>query len=153
MIPQLAENSIRCAPALPCLVVTRTTPLAPREPYIAVADASLRTSMFSMSLGLIIDNGLSTVLLPEFASLFGVPLASNGMPSITYSGCVLVLVEFAPRIVILIPAPGAPSLRLTCTPAILPCSPLPKSVGVPRISSSELMEAMAPVRSLLRIFP
>ena len=33
------------------LVVTRITPLAPREPYTAVAEASFNTSMEAMSAG------------------------------------------------------------------------------------------------------
>ena len=38
-------------PFSPLLVVTITTPLAPREPYIAVAEASFNTSIVSISLG------------------------------------------------------------------------------------------------------
>ena len=45
-------------PSLPVLVVIITTPLAPRAPYIAADEASLRISIDSISLGLIERSGL-----------------------------------------------------------------------------------------------
>ena len=42
----------------PDLVVINTTPFAPLEPYIAVAEASFKISILSMSLGLIPFNPL-----------------------------------------------------------------------------------------------
>ena len=42
---------ILALPSEPRLVVTSTTPLAPRTPKTAVADASLRMVMLSISLG------------------------------------------------------------------------------------------------------
>ena len=69
-------------PFSPLLVVTITTPLAPREPYIAVAEASLNTSIVSISLG--------------FKSF--IP-SEVGIPSMTYKGPLfLFLMELTPLI-------------------------------------------------------
>ncbi|MNF73444.1 hypothetical protein D3C84_554450 [compost metagenome] len=46
-------------PDFPVLVVISTTPLAPLEPYIDVASASLRTSILSILSGLILLSGLT----------------------------------------------------------------------------------------------
>src|SRR5690554_1391248 len=81
-----------------------TTPLAPLDPYIAVAEASFSTSMLSISVL------FKTVgLLPKI-----------GKPSTTYSGSLLPCMELAPRIRTFKPAPGAPVVGETCTPAARP---------------------------------
>ena len=46
-------------PCLPFFVVIIMTPLAPREPYMAVADASFNILMDSISPGLIFASGLT----------------------------------------------------------------------------------------------
>ena len=46
-----AEAVTEALPVVPRLVVTRMTPFAPRTPNTAVAEASLRTEMLSISLG------------------------------------------------------------------------------------------------------
>ena len=51
--PKFAPTSILAAPPAPFLVVMRITPLAPREPYMAAADASFNTSIDAISAGLI----------------------------------------------------------------------------------------------------
>ena len=48
---------------------------------MAVAEASFKISIDSMSLGLINERGLVVELLPSFALLLGVSPTSNGMPS------------------------------------------------------------------------
>jgi tRNA U34 2-thiouridine synthase MnmA/TrmU len=50
-------------PSAPFFVVISITPFAPREPYMAVADASFRTSIELMSFGFIRFNGLFDCLL------------------------------------------------------------------------------------------
>jgi hypothetical protein len=68
-------------PFLPLLVVIITTPLAPLEPYIAVADASFNISIDSTS-----------------SAGGNVPC---GYPSTTYKGSFEALIEEAPLIRIL----------------------------------------------------
>ncbi|MNY17560.1 hypothetical protein D3C86_1508820 [compost metagenome] len=69
------------------------TPFAPLAPYIAVADASFKISIDSISAGFI-------------ALLFA---SSNGKPSTTYSGELSCVMDPAPRITILLTSPGCPS--------------------------------------------
>ena len=92
-------------PFLPCLVVTSTTPFAPRAPYMEVAEASFKISIDSISLGLILVKGLragffKVPVLNVFASLI------TGTPSITYKGSLFPLIELVPLIRIEVPAPG-----------------------------------------------
>ena len=54
------------------------------------------------------------------APLVGALPTSKGIPSTIYNGCELVENEFAPRMVMLIPEPGAPSLELTFLPTNFP---------------------------------
>ena len=70
----------------------KTTPFAALDPYMADADASLRTSMDSMS------SGLRAVSDPP------------GRPSITTRTALLALIDPAPLIFISIAPPGAESL-------------------------------------------
>ena len=65
----------------PDFVVIKITPFAPLEPYIAVADASFKIVIFSMSLGLIRDNGL--ILYPFLVEDSLISSFINGIPSIT----------------------------------------------------------------------
>ena len=74
---------------------------------MAVAEASFKTSMERMSCGLMVLKGLLLCFMPK--SVERPSPMEYGMPSTTYKGSVLVVNEFAPRIWILIPAPGAPS--------------------------------------------
>ena len=93
------------------MVVTIITPLAPRDPYIAVAEASFKTTILSISLGLIKFNGfLDPPTPPSF----------NGIPSTTKRGLLDRLNDPLPRILIICPSPGAPLPEVTETPAILP---------------------------------
>ena len=92
------------SPVRPVLVVMNTTPFAAREPYIAVAEASFMTVMFSMSLA------FSAVKIDE----------GTGLPSSTNRGSVPALIEFTPRIRIEIVSLGSPEFDHTCSPAICP---------------------------------
>ena len=64
-----------------------------------------------MSLGLINDNGLEVVLLFSFAPLVGALLPQTEYRRQCKMVVNLVENEFAPRMVILYPEPGAPSLE------------------------------------------
>ncbi|MPM51378.1 hypothetical protein SDC9_98126 [bioreactor metagenome] len=74
-------------PTDPFFVVIKTTPLEALEPYIAVDEASLRTSIDSISFGFIPLNALST-------------------PSTKMSGSLLLLMEEPPRIRMVASSPG-----------------------------------------------
>ena len=89
----------------PFLVWISTTPFAAREPYIAAEEASLSTSIRSISEGL-----MSFIL-------------SEGIPSITYRGSLFPNVPI-PRIRMEVPEPGAPLLCSTVTPDMRPCRAL-----------------------------
>ena len=65
------------SPVLPFLVVIKTTPFAALDPYIAVAEASFKILIASISAGFIAFNGL---LDPP------TPPESKGIPSTTYKG-------------------------------------------------------------------
>ena len=57
-------------PALPLLVVTITTPLAPRTPYTAVAEASFKTEKLSISAGSSVFKSPSTPSIKISAEAF-----------------------------------------------------------------------------------
>ncbi len=103
-------------PACPRFVVTIITPFAPRVPYMAVAEASFKISIDSISEGFILSSGLSDgpVTAPTL-----VP-GTIKTPSITYRGSLLPFMEFVPLILIEEGAPGCPELILTTTPAAFP---------------------------------
>ena len=104
---------------------------------MAVAEASFKTSIDSMSLG------------------FKEPMldVSCGKPSMTYKGAVLWVNEPAPRITILKLSPRPPSVDETCTPAIRP--PKDSATLLTGVLVNSLMSALAmePVRSLRRTSP
>ena len=108
--------------------------------------------MFSMSCGLIKLSGLELCWL-VVAPLLGVLPVSKGTPSTIYKGWEDVENELAPRMTILMPPPGAPSLWLTCTPAILPCMPWAISMAPPFIRSLPASELNEPLRSLFFMVP
>lgn len=83
-------------------VVMRITPLAALAPYMAVEEASLRISIFSISLALILR--ISDVIIP----------------STIYNGSAPPKTEPTPRILTFGVLPGAPLLMID-TPAALPC--------------------------------
>ena len=129
---------------LPFLVVIKITPFAPLEPYIAVAEASLRTTKEAISLGLINDSGLAAPAIP--------PL-SKGTPSTTIKGSLLALMDVPPLNLMVLPDPGAPSLVFTFSPETLPiinCSGVAIEPLTKFFSPTTTAE---PVRSLLRMVP
>ena len=85
----------------PFLVVIRITPPAPLDPYIAVAEASFKTSIDSISLGCTLD------ILPPC------------IPSIIISGSLAALIELTPRIRIDTLEFGEASLLTISTPVNL----------------------------------
>src|SRR5690606_39432838 len=99
---KLADSSF-----LPLLVVMMMTPFEAREPYMAVAEASLRMENDSMSLGFMV---LRMDLEPPTVTL------SMGRPSITIKGSVEAPNEAPPRIRMTEPEPGSPPVFME-TPA------------------------------------
>src|SRR5574344_976406 len=83
----VADMSSDGLPFLPFFVVMSITPLAPRAPYMAAAEASLRICIDSISVGLIWLTSLTII------------------PSSTYKGPT-VLKEPIPLIITLLIAPG-----------------------------------------------
>ena len=93
-------------------VVMRTTPFAPWDPYIAVADASLRISMEAISSGLrpirpFTSSSIPSSPPPRVPTEIS-PEVFMIIPSTTYKGCELELNELAPRMMTLTPPSGAP---------------------------------------------
>ena len=100
-------------PFMPFLVVIIITPLDALEPYNAVAEASFKTLIDSISLGLMVFKRLAEPAMP---------LLSTGTPSITIKGSLPALNEEPPRIRILLPPPAYPPPEVICSPATLPCN-------------------------------
>jgi len=100
------------------LVVITITPLAPRAPYAAVADASFKTVILSIFALLILDKAdkEDPALVAETLLLF------IGTPSITYKGSFPAVMELTPLILISLAEPGVPELPLNTKPATLPCN-------------------------------
>jgi len=119
-----------------CLVVMRITPLAPRAPYKAPAEASLSTDMDSMSL-----------LLIEFRS------PSNGTPSTTSSGEFEALIDPKPRMRSSAPLPGCPPPEVDMTPATCPSSILVTSVTGRSLSFSAVTISAEPVNVSFLVVP
>src|SRR5690606_6409034 len=89
---------------------------------MAVAEASLRILMLSISLGFKKFNGFLAELepAPKLEPPAETSSPESGIPSTTKSGLLLERTEEVPRILTLIPAPGAPLLWVICTPAVCP---------------------------------
>ena len=85
--------------------------MAALEPYIAVADASFKILIDSMSFGFIT---FKPFLIPP------TPPESNGIPSTTYKGLEFKFNEPIPLIKTFDPSPGAPLLVTIETPATFP---------------------------------
>ena len=99
------------SPVFPFLVVIKTTPLAAREPYIAVAEASFKILIAAISFGLITFKPL---LAPP------TPPASKGTPSTTYKGFEFKFNDPIPLIKTFESSPGAPLFETIETPATFP---------------------------------
>ncbi len=143
---------------LPCFVVMRITPFAPCEPYIAVAEASLRISIEAISCGEIEARGLDAVIfelpddVPEPIGSLSVSV-SIIFPSTTYSGWLSPRRDDVPRIWMLTAPPGAELPVVTCTPAALPSSIWSNDIERALSSASGVTEVSDPVRSLFFIVP
>ena len=116
---------------------------------MAVADASFNTSIDSISLGFKNARAFSVCFSspPKDSGVVPLLLLLNGTPSITYKGSVPPKNELEPRILILRPAPGAPSFCVTFTPASLPCMACKILPGLSRIMSSLFSLCAEPVKS------
>ena len=90
-------------PSLPFFVVIRMTPFAALAPYMAEAAASFKTSIDSISFGLISTSGLVGSFVGS-ETLF----ETTGNPSTTYSGWLLAEIELVPRILTFIAWPTLP---------------------------------------------
>jgi len=119
-------------------VVIIITPLEARDPYIAVAEASLRTETDSMSLGFTKERKLE---LPDTFPL------EIGIPSMMIRGSFEAFRDEPPRILIVAPEPGAPPEVLITTPGVLPTSNSWGEVIAPWLKSLELTLATEPVAS------
>src|SRR5690606_6749239 len=98
-------------PEAPFLVVIIITPFVALEPYKAAAEASFKTLILSISLGLMV---LSRFAEPD------TPLLSTGTPSITINGSLLAFNDADPLIRILLPPPAAPPPGVISNPGTLP---------------------------------
>ncbi|MNX53659.1 hypothetical protein D3C86_843610 [compost metagenome] len=97
-------------------VVINITPFAASDPYKAAAFAPFKTSMFSISSGLMLFTGL-----PKSRSPFSPDPFSTGMPSITNKGWLFPVSELLPLKTTRVDAPGPPP-EMICIPATLPAS-------------------------------
>ncbi|MPM40376.1 hypothetical protein SDC9_87016 [bioreactor metagenome] len=127
-IPNEEVTLIFASPSAPRLVVTKITPLAPRTPKTAVADASFNTVTLSISLGSICVNGRST----PSTNINGVESSSERLP--------------IPRINICASsAPGRPEYCTDDTPVIAPARALATLALGDLSNSSVPIELIAPV--------
>ena len=90
----------------PFLVVIMMTPFAPLLPYMAVDEASFRTSMEAMSSVFIKARELICESMPAIPMPEDVATSPRGKPSTTIRGDVEPERDAAPRISILDAAPG-----------------------------------------------
>lgn len=125
----------------------RMTPLAPRLPYIAVAEASFSTSIEAISSGFIIESEDMPVSYPSMPPPVEVLTSKSGNPSRTISGAVEPVREFAPRISMLDSEPGFPDEELTIRPATPPAKASSTEKSTRFSKASALIEATAPVMS------
>ena len=126
---------ITALPSSPRLVVIKITPLAPRTPNTAVADASFNTEMVATEL-------MST----EFMG--------RSTPSTSTSGS-LEFHDVTPRMVIFgSSSPGFPVVVMVTTPGRLPVRACPKLVTPPvRSKAFELVCAIAPTTEAFFCWP
>ena len=120
---------------------------------MAVAEASFKISMDSISLGLILLKGL---LLPavHWLPLPGLtPAFTMGKPSTTYSGSFPAPVEAAPRIRTSIPPPGCALPCFTVSPAARPINISEKFGEAALLSFSDFTETIEAFKSLFFIVP
>ena len=138
-MPQRPSKVTLARPCWPFLVVTITTPLAPREPHRAVEAASFNTVIDSISFGFNEESAFEFVL---------------GTPSITISASELFCVpEPIPRTRIPMSTPGWPSIEATCKPGIAPSSARDSVELDCELISFESIELTAPVRSFFLAVP
>src|SRR5664280_116253 len=111
---------------------------------MAVADASFKTVKDAISFGLSNANGFATPAIPEF---------DIGIPSITIKGSLLAFKEEPPRILMVLPDPGAPSFEVMDTPATLPLINCSGVVIMPLLKSFAFTVVIEPVKSFFLAVP
>src|SRR6478736_662415 len=118
---------------------------------MAVAEASFKMFIDSMSFGLIRLNGSGEPAIDGLPSMF--LFGANGTPSTTINGSLLALSEAPPRIRIVLPEPGAPPLDVIWTPATFPEISCSGVVMAPLLKSFAVIAVTAPVRSFFLLVP
>ena len=120
-----------------------------------MAEASFKTVIDSMSLGLIVLSGLrgSAASKPMLGPLATVCSFWSGTPSTTYSGSLLALIDVPPRTRICTPPPGSPLFVTICTPVTRPWTSWFAFVMTPLLASSALTCATDPVIASRRWLP
>ena len=114
------------------------TPLAAFTPYIAVADASFKTSIRSISSGLMLAIALPIkfTLSKLFNSSAEIGTGSSKIiPSTTQTGSRFPEIEEAPRIRTFGAAPGVEVGLIIFTPANFPCNILSIEIAAPSCNS------------------
>ena len=112
-------------------------------PYNEAAEAPFSTFTDSISLGFISFKREPWVT-PPFPPVILLPPAydvelSIGTPSTIINGCIDPSIVLAPRILIVLPAPGSPLERVILTPEALPLNAFTTVGSADLITSSELI--------------
>ena len=127
------ETCVR--PSLACFVVIKITPFAPRDPYIAVEEASFSTSILSILLGSISRS------------------EPYGTPSTNIKGAFDAFKDRFPRMVNEGLAPACPLLTVISIPAIFPCKLSRAFVVGIAVTSSDFILVTDPVKSRFLTLP
>ena len=121
---------------------------------MAVAEASFKTLILSISAGFKKFNGFLTALPPCPVSPPGAVFSpDNGTPSTTNKGLLLARTELEPLMFTEIPAPGSPLVCCMLTPAVFPCINCSGEAITPPLKSFALTEVTEPVASLIVVVP
>ena len=125
------------------MVVITTTPFAALLPYSEAADAPLRTFTEAISAGFI-SFKRDPCVTPPFEPVMLLPPAyevvlSRGTPSTIINGCIEPSIVLAPRILIVLPAPGSPLDLVILTPEAFPLSAFTTVGSADLITSSEFI--------------
>ena len=126
---------------------------------MAVAEASFKISIETISLGLIVDKGEMVDTLPFPSALPNpneaplAPLPCTITPSITYNGSALALIVACPRTRMLDEVPGAPDVVTAVTPAARPCNVWSSEVTIEPRSFFSSIVTDEPETSLFFITP
>src|SRR5690606_6923383 len=119
---------------------------------MAVADASFKTSIDSISEGLIVDSafkfGPSATVPPKLSLLL-----STGNPSMTYNGSLPALMELLPLVLTDVAAPGCPEVCVNNNPDTRPCTNSSGVVTFVASNSFDFIDEIEPVKSFFLVLP